>query len=140
MAKLQYKKILHENLNVEVIKIKNDDTTFGTLYNKGTIIFDNESNNLYLAIDIVKPYHNIHTASLILISSSSAITKVEFIVVAPGGENTFQLPFTLTTNSLVLVEGVALLNSQLSGFDTTIMIINYPVQQGQTVIVIDNVF
>jgi hypothetical protein len=50
------KRILHANLSVEAIRIKNSTTTFGIVYPKGTMIFDESTTLLYILTNIAKPY------------------------------------------------------------------------------------
>ena len=66
--------------------------------------------------------------------------RKEFIVVDVAGQSVFPLPFTLTLNSLVMVEGQTLLTSQYSGFGSTTMVMGYTVPQGQSVIVIEKAY
>jgi len=78
--------------------------------------------------------------SMEIIPVTSEVSKYEEIVTDVAGKDTFDLPFTLTTNSLALVDGQALLNVQITGFGTNEIVINQILFPGQVLIVIEKVF
>lgn len=55
MANNLLRKWLHENLNVEVYRIKTSTSPFGIHHDKGTIILDESTDLLYLALDRIYP-------------------------------------------------------------------------------------
>jgi hypothetical protein len=69
------KRVLHANLSVEAIRIKNTTTTFGIMYNNGTMIFDESTTLLYICTNIIKPYD-----TLVSLINSNKIT-----LLTPGG-------------------------------------------------------
>jgi hypothetical protein len=79
------------------------------------------------------------TSREIIPATSTSSGKQEFIVTA-SSQIAFSLNFVLTTTSLVLVDGVALINSQVnsSSFGTTTLTLLAPTTAGQTVIVFEN--
>lgn len=66
--------------------------------------------------------------------------RKEFIITDIAGQSVFPLPFTLTLNSLVMVEGQTLLTNQYSGFGSTTMVMGYTIPIGQAVIVIEKAY
>lgn len=67
--------------------------------------------------------------------------KQEFIVTDVAGQTVFDLEFVLNVNSLVLIDGIAIINNQIevASFGTTTLTTVATVTQGQTVIIFENI-
>ena len=78
------KRVLHANLSIEAIRIKNTTSTFGIIYPDGTIIFDESTTLLYLCIDTVKPYDTlfslIENDKVILLTPTGGIGNIHNVL------------------------------------------------------------
>lgn len=55
MANTQFRKLLHENLNVEVYRVKSFNSAFGISHQVGSIILDEGADNIYLLLRMARP-------------------------------------------------------------------------------------